>query len=97
MSLCLAAQALLRQLRQRRRVGVRLLGISLSSFDDGPTEDAQLGLFAEPPQPDDGPREGPRDRALTRALDRIRDRFGSTAILPADLVGGTGTGPRVEE
>lgn len=94
-----AAQSLLRQLRNRRRVGVRLLGIGLSHFDDGPPESAQLALFEAPPlAPPDEPVEGPRERALTRALDRIRSRYGKEAILPAALVDpGKDIGPRVEE
>jgi DNA polymerase-4 len=101
-SVAKAARQLLRQLRGKRRIGVRLLGIALSHFDDEPAAHrnlagAQLGLFplpAAPTRPADPevatpaaePTEGPRDRALTRALDRIRDRYGSGAILPARLV-----------
>jgi DNA polymerase-4 len=104
-----AARPLLRQLRGKRRVPVRLLGIALSHFDDdhdgAPALPAtQLGLFAAPPPTpgatagDPDPAESPRDRALTRALDRIRDRYGSGSILPAQLVDpGHDTGPRVEE
>jgi DNA polymerase-4 len=107
-SVAKAARPLLRQLRGKRQVGVRLLGIALSHFDDEPAAHrnlvgTQLGLFApaaESPTPaaPAEPSEGPRDRALTRALDRIRDRYGSGAILPARLVDPSGdTGPRVEE
>lgn len=103
-SVAAAARPLLHQLRGRRRVPVRLLGIALSHFDDEPTPGSsatQLGLFANPvpnPPPLDQPRESPRDQALTRALDRIRDRYGSQAIVPARLVdSGEDTGPRVEE
>ncbi|AMW05465.1 DNA polymerase Y family protein [Gemmatimonas phototrophica] len=103
-----AARPLLRQLRGKRRVPVRLLGIALSHFDDepeaAPLPAAQLGLFAPPPPApesapgDADPDESPRDRALTRALDRIRNRYGSGSILPARLVApGDDTGPRVEE
>ncbi|WP_396213343.1 Y-family DNA polymerase [Gemmatimonas sp.] len=102
-----AARPLLRQLRGKRRVPVRLLGISLSHFDDEPEAlplpATQLGLFAASPAAPVSaaaidPEESPRDRALTRALDRIRDRYGSAAILPAGLVDPThDTGPRVEE
>ena len=92
------AHALLRQLRSKRRVGVRLLGIALSHFDDGPPESAQLGLFEVPRAPLDEPVESARDRALTRALDRIRGRYGADSILPAQLIGdGRDLGPRVEE
>ena len=93
-----AAHALLRQLRSRRRAGVRLLGISLSSFDDGPPEAAQLALFETAPATSDEPVEHERDRALTRALDTIRGRFGASSILPARLADGAkDLGPRVEE
>jgi DNA polymerase-4 len=93
------AAPLLRMLRARRRVGVRLLGIALSHFEDdpgpGPT---QLALFApEAPGPTDDPVESSKDRALTQALDRIRGRYGKGAILPASLVEPADTGPRVEE
>jgi len=98
-----AARVLFRALRGKRRVGVRLLGIGLSHFDDEPDGTApavQLGFFAPPPAPahEGEPVESAKDRALTRALDRIRDRYGSTAIIPARLVDpARDTGPRVEE
>jgi DNA polymerase IV len=97
-----AARVLFRTLRGKRRVGVRLLGIGLSHFDDDTTgtgHAVQLGFFAPPPPPADGdPVESARDRALTRALDQIRGRYGSTAIMPARLIDqATETGPRVEE
>ncbi len=94
-----AAQALLRQLRGRRRVGVRLLGISLSHFDDIAPVPTQLALFDAPAQaPADEPVEDARDRALTRALDRIRNRYGAQSIVPAPLIADAKPlGPRVEE
>lgn len=98
-----AARVLYRALRGKRRVGVRLLGIGLSHFDDdavGTGPAVQLGFFAAPPAPptEGEPVENAKDRALTRALDRIRDRYGSTAIIPARLVDqARDTGPRVEE
>jgi DNA polymerase-4 len=97
-----AARVLYRALRGKRRVGVRLLGIGLSHFDDdgGTGPAVQLGFFAAPPPPltEGEPVENAKDRALTRALDRIRDRYGSTAIIPARLVDqASDTGPRVEE
>ena len=92
-----AARALLRQLRGRRRVGVRLLGIGLSHFDDGRRHAPQMSLFEAPPATSD-PVEGDRERALTSAVDRIRQRFGTSAILPARLiVPASDIGPRVEE
>ena len=99
-SVARAARVLLRQLRGRRRVGVRLLGIGLSHFDEGRGTSPQTQLFEAPPidaSPGE-PVEGDRDRALTRAVDRIRARFGSAAILPARLiVPASEIGPRVEE
>ncbi|MEO7997145.1 MAG: hypothetical protein ABI852_06845, partial [Gemmatimonadaceae bacterium] len=91
------SRGLMERLRGARRVGVRLLGISLSHFDE---EEApqQLGFFPAPVKPNDDPIEGERDKALTKALDRIRGRFGSEAILPARLIEkSTETRPRVEE
>lgn len=98
-SVAKASQSLLKQLRARRRVGVRLLGIALSHFDELPPEPTQLALFEAPPAaPTDEPVETDRDRALTSALDRIRGRFGAKSILPAQLLDPTAdTGPRVEE
>lgn len=98
-SVAKASQSLLKQLRARRRVGVRLLGIALSHFDELPPEPTQLALFeSPPPAPTDEPVESDRDRALTTALDRIRGRFGAKSILPAQLIDPSAdTGPRVEE
>ena len=106
-SVITAARVLYRALRGKRRVGVRLLGIGLSHFDDDVIETGsatQLGFFAPSPAPavEGEPVENAKDRALTRALDRIRDRFGSTAIIPARLIDNANdnvhdTGPRVEE
>ena len=99
-SVARVARVLLRQLRRRRRVGVRLLGIGLSHFDEGRGASPQTQLFEAPPiaaSPGE-PVEGDRDRALTSAVDRIRARFGSASILPARLIGpGREIGPRVEE
>ena len=102
-----AARVLYRALRGKRRVGVRLLGIGLSHFNDdtagvgaGGGRVTQLGFFVPAPiPPNEGePVENAKDRALTRALDRIRDRYGSGAIVPARLLDNSNeTGPRVEE
>jgi DNA polymerase-4 len=92
------ARRLMERLRAQRRVGVRLLGISLSHFDE---EEAPAQLTFLPPAVTtanvDDPVEGARDKALTLALDRIRGRYGSESILPARLLERRNTGPRVEE
>jgi DNA polymerase-4 len=54
-------------------VGLRLIGIGLSGFDE-PTE--QLDLFAGA----DAAADSERDRALARGMDAVRERFGSDAI-----------------
>jgi DNA polymerase IV len=71
------ARELLAQLRQKRRVAARLVGVALSQFDA--TE--QIELLAV----DGEPVEGERDRRLARAVDRVRERFGRAAIAPAVL------------
>ena len=91
------ARRLMERLRAKRRVGVRLLGISLSHFDEDDEGPVQLTFLPPPPVCNDDPVEGDRDRALTRALDRIRGRYGSESILPARLLERRDTGPRVEE
>ncbi len=53
-------------------VGVRLLGVGLSGFED---EAEQLGLFSEP-----GASEDDRERALADGIDAVRARFGTDAI-----------------
>jgi DNA polymerase-4 len=54
---------------------VRLTGVSAQEL--GETEEAQLGLFGEPPK---------RSDALNRALDAITERFGRGAVAPADVL-----------
>jgi DNA polymerase-4 len=81
------ARELLRRLRRARRVGVRLVGVTLAHFGDaeGP---AQLALF-EPAAggSPESPAETERDRRLSRTVDDIRERFGAGAIGPAKLLG----------
>lgn len=97
-AVALTARFLLQQMRTRRRVGVRLLGIALSHFGDVVPTTSQLAFFdAPPPQPPDEPVESVRDRALTKALDHIRHRYGDESIVPAPLIDRRGVGPRVEE
>ena len=54
---------------------VRLTGVSAQEL--GESEEAQLGLFGEPPK---------RSDALNRALDAIAERFGRGAVAPADVL-----------
>ncbi|MCU0626284.1 MAG: DNA polymerase IV [Gemmatimonadaceae bacterium] len=78
-----AARALLARLRGVRRRPVRLLGVALSSLDDGDVPE-QLALLADGGDP---VQETDRDRALAAALDRVRGRFGAGALRPASLLG----------
>ena len=74
------ALPLLRELRQRRRAPVRLLGVGLSGLIEQDTP-AQLGLF-----PGSDPVESDRDRMLARVVDDLRDRFGHSAVLPGRVL-----------
>lgn len=80
------ARELLRRLRRARRVGVRLLGVSLSQLaqEGAVGGSAQLALFDEPAA-DDGV-ETPRDRELSRVVDRIREKYGRQAIVPGEIL-----------
>jgi len=74
------AQGLFHDLRERRRVPARLLGVGFSHLgDDAPAR--QLGLFGDP-----APVETERDRTVAAMVDRIRGRWGTEAIGPARLV-----------
>ncbi|MFO0577614.1 MAG: DNA polymerase IV [Polyangia bacterium] len=85
------AEALLHELREARRVGVRLLGVSLSGLVEAGEEaepatggtGEQLALFASAPAPAAAPAppvESERDRAVSRLRDRVQARFGSAAL-----------------
>ena len=67
------ARALLKQLREKRRVPARLLGVALSKLKPADEVD-QLSLFDE-----EGEETG-RDRALSRAIDQVREKFGYGAV-----------------
>ncbi|HYJ78484.1 MAG TPA: DNA polymerase IV [Longimicrobiaceae bacterium] len=71
------ARALLRQLRARRRGGIRLLGVGVSKL--GTDAEADPVLF-----PPEG-AESERDRRLSAASDRLRGRFGKGAVVPARI------------
>ena len=55
---------------------VRLTGVSVSGLNEG---DAQLGLFEQGAN---------RARKLNTTLDRIAERFGTRAVMPADVAAG---------
>jgi DNA polymerase-4 len=75
------SRALLRKLREARRVPARLLGVALSSLAvDGAA--AQLSLFEKR----DETVETDRDRVLARTVDRVRAKFGDKGLIPARLV-----------
>ena len=82
------ARELLRRLRRARRVGVRLLGVSLSQLGDGSAapDAAQLALFDDPRPAPGEVVETERDRALSRVVDRIREKYGSRAIVPGQIL-----------
>ena len=70
------AQTLLKELRNKRRVPSRLLGVGLTNFVDA-SDSPQLGLFSSDEQ-----RERARDRTLSHITDELHARFGEEAILP---------------
>ena len=75
---------LFRRLRRARRVGARLLGVTLSQFGDAAGPE-QLALFHDAPGPDE-PTESERDRSLARSVDAIRARFGRDAVQRAQFL-----------
>jgi DNA polymerase-4 len=76
------ARRLTEDLRQKRKKGVRLLGVGVSSLvaEDAPP---QLELFGE-----ESPGESERDRSVAHLMDRIRERFGEKAVLPGGMLNG---------
>ncbi len=71
---------LLEALRSKRRVGVRLLGLGVSSLVEGDAP-PQLELFRE-----QGPCQPDRLRVVSRMMDDLRERFGDDAILPGRML-----------
>jgi DNA polymerase-4 len=81
-----AARGLLARVEVERPV--RLTGISVSGFA-GEADRGQLELFGGgPAAAGSEPPEDGRRRALNAALDKLADKFGSGAVLPADLAEG---------
>ncbi|MBT8396023.1 MAG: DNA polymerase IV [Gemmatimonadetes bacterium] len=74
------AQNLFRELRAKRRVGVRLLGVGISTLVEGDSP-PQLDLFGR-----ETLAEPERDRVVSRVLDDLRGRFGDRAILPGSML-----------
>jgi len=74
------AADLLEELRARRRAPARLLGVGVSSLEEGEGS-RQLTLLDR----GDG-EETDRDRTLSRTADRIRERWGKDALLPGRVL-----------
>lgn len=70
------AKELMAQLRKKRHVPARLIGVSLSQLNHQDTVD-QLSLF-ETSEPSS--IESERDRALSRAIDSVREKYGRGAV-----------------
>jgi DNA polymerase-4 len=75
------ARQLFRELREKRRVPARLLGVGLTGLRDA-SDPEQLGLFADQ-SPD---QESERDRRISAAVDRVRERYGRGAVLPGRIL-----------
>ena len=71
---------MLAELRRKRRVPARLLGVGLTGLVAS-SATSQLGLFAEPVA-----GETERERTVSRTVDELRNRFGREAVMPGRLV-----------
>jgi DNA polymerase-4 len=74
------ALPLLRELWRERAVGVRLLGVGVSTLVSRDRPE-QMRLLDTAPPP-----ETERDRRLARAADALRARFGSSAVVPGGVL-----------
>ena len=81
------ARNLLDDLRSRRRTGVRLIGVGLSSLEERGSP-VQLGLFEG-----EARVESERDRTLSRLADDLRERFGDDAMIPGRVLDDPGETP----
>jgi nucleotidyltransferase/DNA polymerase involved in DNA repair len=77
------ARDMFRELDDPRR-RVRLIGVSLSGFDDPPAR--QLGLFAGEPAAAGG-HDDDTDVRVAGAVDRLTEKFGRDAVTRAALLG----------
>jgi DNA polymerase-4 len=79
------ARPLLHRLRHARRVGARLLGVTLSQLEDA-SAPQQLGLF-DAAAAGEEVVETERDRRVSQTVDAIRARFGRDVIKRAGRLG----------
>lgn len=80
------ALELLRQLRRERRVGARLVGVTLGNLSGQPDalQLALPGLLGAAGRPAEPPPESSRDRALADAMDVVRARYGADGVRQGD-------------
>jgi DNA polymerase-4 len=74
------SRSLLAELRQKRSVGCRLLGVGVSSLVEG-ADPSQLDLF-----PGGSAAEAERDRTISRLVDDLKERFGDDAVIPGRML-----------
>jgi DNA polymerase-4 len=75
------ARQLLRELRDKRRVPARLLGVGLSGLGSD-SRPEQLALFSDPAPG----QESERDRRISAAVDNVRERYGRSAVIPGRIL-----------
>jgi len=77
-TICETARKLTTKLRKGRRLGVRLLGVAVSRFQDDEPHNVQLSLLDS---------ETTIEEPLLRAVDNINEKFGRHSIVRASTVG----------